>query len=414
MSHSINLIGGVAMEFRYTASTGDGGPISGVLVAESEANAEQILWDSGLTIIQLRKALKMPALHDVLPTLFGVKRRDVIQFSRNMASLLEAGIPILRALTIQSRFGKRAFRAVLKDVIADLEKGSRLSEACAKRPSVFPPFFVYLLRTGEEVGNLSQVLRDTAAHMERDEATASKVKRSLAYPTFVLLLAVGAIVVMMAKVVPALTAMFHEFGSDLPTMTRGLIAVSDFFQASFFYMIIGVAVIGIGGYFYVRTPGGKRRKDAMMLKIPVIGPAVLKSGLSRFCRNMSMLVGAGVSLFDALKLTSETTDNTVIAESVSGVRSRVGDGQLFSQAVAADAIFPTLMPEMIGVGEEAGSLEGQLTKVSNFYEEEAERAISQVTGTLTPALTVIVGLIIGLIAVTLYSSIYSMVDVLPE
>ncbi len=402
------------MEFEYSASAADGSPVSGVLVADSEANAEQILWDSGLVIIELKKQLKLPALHEALPSLFGVKRRDVIQFSRNMASLLEAGIPILRALTIQTRFGKRAFRAVLKEVISDLEKGSRLSEACAKHASVFPPFYVYLLRTGEEVGNLSQVLKDTALHMERDEATASKVKRSMAYPAFVMLLAVGAVVVMMAKVVPAITAMFNEFGSDLPPMTRGLIAVSDFFQAGFLYMVLGVAVIGIGGYFYVRTPGGKRRKDAVLLRIPIIGQVVLKAGLSRFCRNMSMLVGAGVSLFDALKLTSETTDNSVIAESVSSVRSRVGDGQLFSQAVAVDAIFPTLMPEMIAVGEEAGSLEGQLSKVSIFYEEEAERAISQVTGTLTPALTVVVGLIIGLIAVTLYSSIYSMVDVLPD
>ena len=402
------------MEFRYTASASDGSPVSGVLVADSEANAEQMLWDSGLTIIQLKKKLEIPALHEALPSLYGVKRRDVIQFSRNMASLLDAGIPILRALTIQSRFGKRGLKAVLKEVISDLEKGSRLSQACAKHPSVFPTFYVYLLRTGEEVGNLSQVLRDTAAHMERDEATASKVKRSLAYPSFVLLLAIGAIVVMMAKVVPALTDMFNEFGSDLPPMTRGLVAVSDFFEAAFLYIILGVVVIGVGGYFYVRTPGGKRKKDMVILRIPIIGQAVLKAGLSRFCRNMSMLVGAGVSLFDALKLTSETTDNTVISESVSGVRSRVGDGQLFSQAVAADGIFPALMPEMIAVGEEAGSLEGQLSKVSTFYEEEADRAISQVTGTLTPLLTVGVGLIIGLVAVTLYSSIYSMVDVLPD
>jgi len=402
------------MEFRYSAATVEGSPVTGFLVAESESNAEQILWDSGLIIIALRKKLKLPALHEALPTVFGVKRRDVIEFSRNMASLLEAGIPILRALTIQSRFGKRAFRAVLKEVIADLEKGSRLSEACAKHPSVFPTFYVYLLRTGEEVGNLSHVLKDTAAHMARDEATAAKVKRSLAYPAFVMLLAVGAIVVMMTFVVPALTSLFAEFGSDLPPMTRGLIAVSDFFEANFFYMVIGAVVIGVGGYFYVKTPGGKRRKDVVMLKIPIIGPALLKGALSRFCRNMSMLVGAGVTLFEALKLTSETTDNAVIAESVAGVRSRVGDGQLFSQAVAADSIFPTLMPEMIGVGEEAGSLEGQLVKVSDFYEEEAERAIAQVTGTLTPALTLGVGLIIGLIAVTIYSSIYSMVDVLPD
>ncbi len=402
------------MEFKYVAATAEGSAVSGVLAAENEANAEQILWDSGLTIVDLKKQVKMPALHEALPSVFGVKRRDVIQFSRNMASLLEAGIPILRALTIQTRFGKRAFRAVLKEVISDLEKGSRLSEACSKHPSVFPPFYVYLMRTGEEVGNLSQVLKDTATHMERDEATASKVKRSLAYPSFVLVLAVGAIVVMMTFVVPALTSMFEEFGSDLPAMTRGLIAVSDFFEANFLYMLLIVIVLGFGGYFYGRTEDGRRRKDAIILKIPVIGQAVLKGGLARFCRNMSMLVGAGVSLFDALKLTCETTDNSVIRESVANVRSRVGDGQLFSQAVQVDPLFPTLMGEMIAVGEEAGSLEGQLSKVAGFYDEEAERAISQVTSTLTPMLTIGVGLIIGLIAVTIFSSIYSMVDVLPE
>ena len=402
------------MEYKYRALTVDGGSVSGVLVAESEVAAEQVLWDSGLTIVDLRKALKLPALHEALPSLFGIKRKDVIQFSRNMASLLDAGIPILRALAIQSRFGKRAFRAVLKDVISDLEKGQRLSEACANYPAVFPQFYVFLMRTGEEVGNLSQVLKDTAAHMEREEATKSKIKKSLMYPAFVTLLAVGAIVVMMTFVVPALTDLFSEFGSDLPPMTRGLIAVSDFFQAAFLYLIVGVVAVGFGGYAYIKTASGKRRKDALILRLPIIGPAILKSALARFTRNMSMLVGAGVSLFDALKLTSETTDNTVVAESIQGIRTRVGDGQLFSQAVGADPVFPGLMPEMISVGEEAGSLESQLVKVSEFYQEESEQAIAQVTGTLTPALTIGVGLIIGLIAVTIFSSIYSVVGVLPD
>jgi type IV pilus assembly protein PilC len=402
------------MEFKYTAYTVDGSSISGVVAADSEMSAEQILWDAGLTIINLRKKIKLPPLHEALPSLFGVKRRDVVQFSRNMASLLDAGIPILRALSIQTRFGKRAFRAVLKDVISDLEKGNRLSEACANYPAIFPQFYVYLLRTGEEVGNISQVLKDTAGHMEREEATRSKIKRSLAYPAFVTVIAVGAIVVMMTFVVPALTDLFAEFGSDLPPMTRGLIAVSDFFQASFLYLLVGAVAVGFGGYAYAKTASGKARIDGATLKIPIVGQAILKSALARFTRNMSMLVGAGVSLFDALKLTSETTDNIVVAASIGEIRSSVGDGQLFSQAVASDPLFPGLMSEMIGVGEEAGSLEAQLVKVSEFYQEESERAISQVTGTLTPALTIGVGLIIGLIAVTIFSSIYSVVGVLPD
>ena len=401
------------MEFKYTASTAEGGLINGVVEAESETTAEDILWKSGLTIIDLKKNIKIPSLHEMLPSLFGVKKRDVIVFSRNLASLLDAGIPILRALNIQSRFGRASFRAVMREVIKELERGKRFSEACAKYPKVFPNFFVYLLKTGEEVGNLSQVLKDIAAHMERDEATVKKIRGSLAYPAFVMVLAVGAIFVMLTFVVPALTSMFKEFGSDLPPMTRALIAVGDFFSAYFLYMILAVVVIAIAFVLYVRTPSGKKNKDRFILRIPVIGNAILKGGLARFTRNMGMLVGAGVSLFDALKLASETTDNLVLSEAVNNVRSNVSDGKLFSQAIAADPLFPGLMSEMIGVGEESGSLEGHLLKVSAFYEEEAEKAIAQVTGMLTPALTIGVGLIIGLIAVTIFSSIYSLVGALP-
>jgi type IV pilus assembly protein PilC len=303
---------------------------------------------------------------------------------------------------------------VLHEVIKELERGARFSEACAKYPKVFPNFYVYLLKTGEEVGNLSQVLKDIAAHMERDEATAKKIKGSLAYPAFVTLLAIGAIFVMLTFVVPALTSMFNEFGSELPPMTRALIAVGDFFSANFMYMILAVVLIATVVMLYIRTPSGKKNKDRYMLKIPVIGGATLKGALARFTRNMGMLVAAGVSLFEALKLASETTDNLVVAEAVANVRSSVGDGKLFSQAIASDPIFPGLMSEMIGVGEESGNLESHLVKVSAFYEEESERAIAQVTGMLTPALTIGVGLMIGLIAVTIFSSIYSLVGALPE
>jgi type IV pilus assembly protein PilC len=402
------------MEFKYTASTAEGSLVNGIVEAESETSAEEILWKSGLTIIDLKKGLKIPPLHEMLPSLFGVKRRDVIVFSRNLASLLDAGIPIFRALTIQSRFGRTSFRAVLREVMKDLEKGSRFSEACAKYPKVFPNFYVYLLKTGEEVGNLSQVLKDIATYMERDEATAKKIKGSLAYPAFVMLLAVGAIFIMLTFVVPAITSMFKEFGSKLPPMTRGLIAVGDFFSHNFLYMLLAVVIIVIVLVLYMRTPSGKKNKDRFILKIPVIGGATLKAGLARFTRNMGMLVGAGVSLFDALRLASETTNNLVLADAVANVRSTVGDGKLFSQAIAADPIFPALMSEMIGVGEESGSMETHLMKVAAFYEEESEMAIARVTGMLTPALTIGVGGIIGLIAVTLFSSIYSLVGALPQ
>ncbi len=402
------------MQFKYTATTSDGSQVTGLLEAESQITAEEMLWDSGLTIINIKKAIKLPALHEALPSMFGVKRKDVIQFSRNVASLLEAGIPILRAIKIQSRFGARGFKAIIQELVSDLERGSRLSEACAKHSMAFPDFYVYLIRTGEEVGNLAEVLKETATHMERDEALKAKIKKSLAYPSVVLLLAVGAIVIMMTVVVPALTDLFSEFGSDLPAMTRLLIAVSDFFKNNILYMIIIVAALGAGGYLYTRTEKGVLHKDKMMIKIPIIGGVILKGGMARFCRNISMLVGAGVSLIDALKLASDTTENKAIREAVDTVRLKVGDGQMFSEAVSDDPIFPLLMSEMVSIGEESGVLEEQLSKISGFYEEEAEASITQLTGMLTPALTILVGGVIAFIAIAIFSSIYGMVDVLPD
>jgi type IV pilus assembly protein PilC len=208
--------------------------------------------------------------------------------------------------------------------------------------------------------------------------------------------------------------MFKEFGSKLPPMTRGLIAVGNFFSGNFIWMILGVVVLVIVIVLYTKTQSGKKNRDRFILKIPIIGGATLKGGLARFTRNMGMLVGGGVPLFDALRLVSETTESLVLKDALANVRASVGDGKLFSQAVAAEPLFPQLMAEMIGVGEESGSLESHLLKVSGYYEEEAERAISQVTGALTPALTIGVGIIIGLIAVTLFSSIYSMVGALPQ
>jgi type IV pilus assembly protein PilC len=402
------------MKFMYQAANAEGSFIDGVLEADSEAVAEEILWRSGLTIIDLKKSLNLPPLHEMLPSLLGVKRRDLIQFSRGMASLLDAGISLLQALEIQSSFGKRSFKAVLQVIMKDLEKGARFSEACAKHRAIFPPFFIYLLKTGEEAGNLSDVLNEIAGYMEKDEAVASKVRRSLAYPSFVLLLAVGAVFVLLTFVVPAVTSLFGELRADLPTITRALIAVGDFFSNNFLYMIVGVVGLVAIGYVYSRTPSGKRRKDTLILKIPIVGNAARKAGLARFSRNLAMLISAGISLFDALKLISDTQENSVLAESIAKVCSGVEDGEMLSKAIASDPVFPRLMAEIVRLGEETGNLQGHLLKVANLYEEEADRAIAALTGSLTPALTIGVGIIIALIAITLFTSIYSIAGSLPH
>lgn len=400
------------MDFKYDATTSEGRAVAGVLEAESETAAEQMLWDAGLVILNLKRSLRLPKAHQILPSVFGVNRKDVVVFSSSLASLLDAGIPLLRGLSILSRHGKESFKEVLRDVIKNLEEGSSFSEACAKFPRVFPKFYVFLLKTGEEIGNLGAVLKETAAHMEKEEATKSKVKKSLAYPMFVVLLAICAVIVMLGFVVPKLTDMFDEFGGEIPATTQVLVSLGDFFGAYVMHMLVGLIVSVVSTVLYIKTKRGKRAKDRFLMKVPILGGAILKSSLSRFTRNIGMLVGAGVTLYEALELTGETTDNSVVADAIERIRHNVRDGMLFSEAMAAEPIVPLLLSELVGIGEETGNLENQLTKVSHFYEEEAEAAVAKVTGMLTPALTVGTGLMIGFLAVAMFSAIYGMADVI--
>ncbi len=399
------------MEFKYQASTAQGSEVTGILEAESEESAEQMLWDAGLTIVSIKRNIKLPQAHHILPSMFGVKKKEVIIFSRNLASLLDAGIPLLRGLAIMARHGNAAFCEILNNIVKDLEEGNKFSDACAKYPAVFPAFYVYLLRTGEEVGNLNTVMKEVSAYMEKDEATSAKVKKSLAYPCFIVVLAIGAVIVMLGFVVPKITGMFSEFGAELPATTKLLIGLGDFFSAYMAHIVIGIIVTVVGTVLYIKTQRGGRDKDRLLLKLPILGPALLKSALSRFTRNMAMLVGAGVSLFEALQLTVETSTNTKVSESLRDIRRGVGEGLLFSEAMRADPLFPSLMAEMVGIGEETGNLEQQLARVSTFYEEEADAAITRVTGVLTPALTVGVGGLIGFIAISIFGSIYGMASI---
>lgn len=396
------------MEFKYVAQGVSGETVKGVLEADSLERAEELLWRSNLTIINLNKHLKLPSIAQALPTLFGVKRRDIINFSRDLSTMLTAGLPMLRSLDILYRQAtKPAMRQILRTIVQDLEKGSTFSEACAKHPDVFPILFVRLIRVGEEVGSLSSVLEQVSTHMAKEEETAGKVKGSLAYPAFVLLLAFGAVFVMIAFVMPAITGLFAEFGSELPLLARIAIGAGEFASAYLWYIVLAMLILVVGLGLYFRTHNGKKVKDTAVLKIPVIGEASRKGALARTARSMAMMVKSGVPLTEALLLCSETAGNAVVRDRLNKCNDAVLSGSSLSQAMSNFPIFPVLMSQMVGIGEETGRLEYNLETLAGFYEVEAERAISKLTGLLGPGMIVIVGVVVGFVAVTLFSSIYS-------
>ena len=402
------------MQYRYMAYGTSGDAISGVLEADSMERAEQMLWQRDLTIINLKQKRDLPSLTEVVPSLFGVKRADVIAFSRDLSTLLGSGISLLPALGIlYEQIRKSGFKKIIINMIQALETGSSFSETCASHPTVFSPLYLRMIRLGEEVGNLSSVLEQLRSYMEKDEAVSRRIKGAMAYPAFILGVAVVAVIILVTFVLPAMSGLFGEFGEDMPALTMIMVGIAEFFGNTIWYWVGGLAVVGIFWYVYCRrTEGGKRKWDGFMMRVPVLKDITIRTNMSGICRSMGTLLGSGVPLSETLGLIIQTTENAAIKETVMGLHSDVQTGRSLSEAMASRSMFPVLMSQMVGVGEETGRLEQNLETLAGFYEEEADRAISRLTGLIGPALIIGVGLIVAFIAVSIFGSIYSVVGVI--
>lgn len=397
------------MWFKYIAVKAGGEVVTGTVEATTEQRAEELLWQSELTILSLKKTRSIPSVRELLPTFFGVKRDDVVNFSRDLSTLLGAGIAIIPSLVmLYERTTKPSMKKLIRDIWVSVETGSSFSDACAKHPTVFSPFYLRLTKVGEEIGNLEQMLEQIGVQMTKEAAVMAKVKSALTYPAFVLAVATVAVVALVTFVVPAMSGLFEQFGGELPILTRIIVAISDFFRGNILYLAFGfIVVIGVSVWFF-GTPTGKRIRSTMALKIPIIKDVNIKGTMSRLARNLSILLGGGITLTEALELVIQTTDNVIFKEAFTKVRADVHDGLLLSQAMRNQAIFPPMLTQVVGVGEHTGRLEPNLETVADFYEKETDKAVASATGMLTPVMTIVVGGIVALIAISMYTPIYGL------
>lgn len=399
------------MHFRYSAYNPAGEMRAGVLQADTEQRAEELLWQADLTVLSLKKEREPLTLGELMPTLFGVKRRDLIIFSRDLATLLKSGIALRAALRmLESQTRKPVFRKIQGKIIEDIETGSSLSQACARYPQVFPSLYLRLLQVGEEIGNLELVLQQLTIYMEKEEGVASRIKRSLTYPIFVATVAVMAVFILVNVVLPSMSRLLQEFGGQLPLATRMLLASTTWLRAYFRFVLMGILVLAALFFWYIRTPAGARRKDYLLFRIPVLGGVVLKANMSRMSRTMFVLLKAGISLTETLSLIVQTSPNRALREALTGVRADVHRGQLLSRAMASRPLFPSMLTQMIAVGEETGRMEANLEALAGFYEEEMDREITRLVGMMEPAMILIVGGMVGFIAVSLISPIYGLIQ----
>jgi len=395
------------MAYAYTAVTPQGQRVKGRLEAGSEGAAEELLWEQDYTIVSLKEARESESSQ-----LFGggkIKTRDLIVFSRQFATLIESGIPIVRAMyLLQEQTESKRLKQILSEIIVDVQQGRFLSEAIIKHGKAFPTLYARLIEVGERAGNLEMVLRQLGTYLEKEEALVRKIRGAMAYPSFVLLMAVGLVLLMVTVALPPLMGLFTAFDAELPLPTRILIAITEFSSAYKFHVLGGGTLVVVAGILFFRTKGGRAFFDRLFLKIPLVGKIIVQGSVARMCRSISTLLRAGIALPEIMGMITRTEGNSMIKGSLIQVHSELLQGEGLSAPMSRQKVFPGMLVQMVSVGEETGALDSNMETLAVFYEGEVDRAVDALSAALTPALTIFIGILVGFIAVAVIMLMYSL------
>ncbi len=399
--------------YAYRAYTDDGRRREGVLEAPGSSAAEQTLWRDGLKIVRVAPAPRKKTMADYFPSLYRISKTDLIHFTRQLATFVGAGIPMSRALgVIAEESGSPLFKRVVLAILQDLERGQKLSESLARHPQVFPTLYVDLIRVAEITGNLEATLKQLAAYLRRDLNTLRRVRTAMIYPTVILVVAVGVVIVLVFFALPAFVRIFAEFKVPLPLPTRILIAIVDLVRHYLLAIAAVMLVAASAIVFGLRTRKGREIKDRLSLSMPVFGPIVVATILNRFSRTLAIVLKAGVPLGQTFEAVIAGTGNTVFQRGLTTVKEQMTGGEGFAGPLARTGLFPPMLTQMVRVGEETGTLDVYLEQAADFYEEELDYRIRQMTSLIEPVMTVGVGLVVGFVAVSLISAMYGLVGAL--
>jgi len=391
--------------FLWEGTDRNGKKVKGKSLANNEATVRADLRRQGVVPTRIRKQRQ---------ALFSGKSKittsDIAIFSRQLATMLAAGIPLVQAFEIVGNGHENAgMQKLILSIKGDVEGGSALAEALAKHPLYFDDLFVNLVEAGEQAGALETLLDKIATYKEKTEAIKKKIKKALTYPAAVLVVAFVVTTILLIFVIPSFEDLFKGFGADLPTFTRMVIDLSAFVRAQGVYIFIVIAgSIGAFIYFKKRSRPMQHFLDRMMLKVPIIGPIMQKASIARYSRTLSTMFAAGVPLVEALESVAGATGNIVYELGVLEMRDEVATGQRLQQAMENTDLFPNMVIQMIAVGEESGSLDDMSAKVADFYEEDVDNAVDNLSSLLEPMIMAILGVLVGGLVVAMYLPIFKL------
>ena len=390
--------------FSWQGKDARGTVIKGNLVAVNEAAVRASLRRQGLVPTAIRRKSTLFQKRSKITT------ADIALFSRQLATMMQAGIPLVQAFDIVATGHENpGMQKLLNAIKVDIESGTTLADALAKHPIYFDDLFVNLVNAGEQAGALETLLDKIATYKEKTEAIKKKIKKALTYPTAVIVVAFIVTIILMIFVIPTFEDLFQGFGADLPAFTQFVIGISQFIRSNGFFLALGaVAAVSVFMYFKKRSRKLNHLLDRAILKVPIIGAIMRKAAIARFTRTLSTMFAAGVPLVEALESVAGATGNIVYEKGTLEIRTEVATGQRLQRAMEATELFPNMVIQMVAVGEESGSLDEMCAKVADFYERDVDDAVDNLSSLLEPMIMAILGVLVGGLVIAMYLPIFKL------
>ncbi len=392
--------------FEYKGKTLAGAAVQGTMKANSRGDLERVLRQNRILVKSITK--KAPDIQIKIGT--GIKKVEVSRFTRQFATMIGAGLPMVQCLDIlSSQLENKELSKVINQVKDGVQGGATLSDALRRHPKIFDELYTNMVEAGEVGGALDSILVRLAGYREKSDQLIRKVKGAMVYPSVVIVVATGVTIGMLTFIVPVFAKMFSGLGAELPGPTQVVMNVSDFLKANFLYLLIGLAGLGAGFVWWKKTPTGALVFDKGLLNLPVLGTLVRKSSVARFTRTLGTLLSSGVSILEALEITAKTAGNLVVANAINRSVVAIAEGDTITGPLKATGVFPPMVIQMIGVGEKTGGLDEMLNKIADFYDEEVDEAVGALTSIIEPVIIVFMGVVIGGILIAMYLPMFDII-----
>ena len=394
--------------FNYTAINRNGKRVRSSLDASSIETAKSSLRGAGYTILDIKEQTTLN--RDIeIPFLGKPKAKDMAVFCRQFVSILRAGVSVASVLSmLGQQTGNKKLRAAIREMQADVEKGESLATSMRRHPTIFPAILVNMVSAGESSGNLEESFRQMELYFDRSKRTKSKVTSAMIYPCVLIVVMIVVLIVMMTKIIPNFLKTFEEMDAELPKLTQGVMAVCEWFESWWWVPLLVLVALIVGGVLFHRTDKGKHFFGWLARKTPVVGNLTVKTACATFCRTMEVLIGSGLTLTDSMDLAASNMGNIYYLEAIRDARGMVAEGTPLRESLVRTGIFPPMVSNLVGVGEETGDLQSMMGKVADYYDEEVDEATKKLLNLMEPAIIIFMAVFVVIIVLAIYLPMINM------